>query len=119
MKQYQIINAYQAAEKLADCELDAKEQWDIYKLRQFLRPHIEFRKEQEEKLVKKYIEFADESGNLNGMKAVEYHNDLNGLNNLDVEMENREKIKIRFAKGITCKISEPLENFIEFTPPDE
>ena len=119
MKQYQIINAYKAAEKLAECELDPKEQWKVYKLRQFLRPHIEFRTEQEEKIRKKYIEFADDKGNLSGQKAAEYYNDLNELNNVEIEIEDREKPKIQFVKGITCKISEPLEDFIEFTEPAE
>ena len=119
MKQYMIIQAYNATEKLSECDLTEKEQWEIYKLRKFLRPHFEFQQEREEEIKKKYSSYVDSDGKVNSDKAQDVINDLNNISNLDVELDEYKKITIKMTKGITCKIIESLEDFIEFIPPDE
>ena len=119
MKQYKIIQAYKATEDLSNCAITKKEQWAVYQLRYFLRPHIEFQTEQEESLRKKYSEFADENGKLSQEKVPEYIADLNEIGNLEIELDEWTKPKIAFTDGITYKITEPLEDFFEFLPPSE
>ena len=120
MKQFQIINAYQTLETLAENEfLTELDQWAVYKVRKMLKHHIEFQNERETSIREKFMEYTDENGNLQGDKAKEYLEDIQKLNNLDVELEEFEKPKIKLVKGITCKIMEPLEDFIEFTSPAE
>lgn len=120
MKQFKIVNAYQTLEQLASNEnLTEKEQWDIYKLRKALRPHIEFRDERVAAIQEKYRDDIDEQGNIHGEQAVKYLNEIQAVNNLDIELEELSKPKVKFAKGMNCKITEPLEDFIEFTEPAE
>ncbi len=119
MKQSDIIRAYNATEQLANCSITKKEQWAVYQLRYFLRPHVEFQKEQEEVLRNKYMEFASEDGMLSKEKVPEYLNDLNEIGSLEIELGEWKKPKIAFADGITFKITEALENFFEFLPPED
>lgn len=119
MKQYKIIVAYKATELLVDCDLSEKEQWELYKLRKILRSHYEFQQQREDAVREKYTSFIDENGMINGEKAQEFAKDINAIGDLDVEIEDFVKPKIRITKGITCKIIEPLEDFIEFLPPAE
>ena len=120
MKQYQIINAFKALETLSDNEnLTDFDQWHIYKLRKMLRPHIEFQQEREAAIQEKYKGFADDKGMLKDEKAQEYLKELQALTQLDVDIEEFTKPQIKIAKGMTCKIIEPLEDFIEFTEPME
>ena len=120
MKQYKIINAFKALETLSDNEnLTDFDQWHIYKLRKLLRPHIEFQQEREAAIQEKYQQYADDKGMLKDEKAQEFMKELQTLTQLDVEMEEFKKPQIKIVKGITCKIIEPLEDFIEFTEPTE
>lgn len=115
MKQSKIINSYKVMESLADIQdLSEQEQWAIYQLRKMLRSHFEFQLEREEALREKYREFADEAGHLKGEKADEYINSLNDIGNMDIELKEFEKPKIRLVKGITFMTAESLEDFIEF-----
>lgn len=118
MKQYKIIQAYNAVEKFSELPLTEKEQWEIYKLRKILRPHNDFQEEREEDIKKKYLEFADENGHLSEEKAQEYIQDLNEVGNLDIELQDFQKPVIRVVQGLTFKVIEELEDFIEFIPPD-
>ncbi len=119
MKQFKIIQAYKATEELSNCAITKKEQWAVYQLRYFLRPHIEFQTEQEESLCKKYSEFTDEKGMLTQEKIPEYIADVKEIGNLEIELGEWKKPQIAFADGITYKITEPLEDFFEFLPPAE
>lgn len=117
MKQSKIISIFKTLETLADNEHLSKEnQWDLYRLRRFLRPHFEFQQEREDTLRKKYMEFANEEGLLPKDKTQEFINELNEIGNLEVELEEYQKIKIPIKEGMSFKIMEPLEDFIEFTP---
>ena len=120
MKLSKIINAYRTLEILSDIEaLTQNDQWNIYKLRSKLRTHIEFEQEQEKKIREKYIPFANEKGELNSEDTVKYMADMQKLVDMDVEIEEFTKPTIHFVKGINCKITDPLEDFIEFTEPAE
>ena len=120
MKQFEIINAYKTLEILADNEhLSKKDQWLLYKVRKLLRPHAEFQEEQENNIREKYIEFADERGNLPQDKSKEFIKDMQELNMLDKDIDEFEKIRIPIVDGINFKLMEPLEKFIEFTEPVE
>lgn len=120
MKQYQIINAYNTLEKLSENEnLTDFDQWRIYKLRKTLRSHAEFQQERETALREKYIPYANEDGNLDNEKSQEYIKEIQQLSQIDVELDPFDKPQIKIVKGITCKIMEQLEDFIEFTSPVE
>lgn len=120
MKQFEIINIYKTLETLADnTNLSKKDQWALYGLRKFLRPHAEFQDEQEEKIREKYREFANAEGILPEDKSQEFIKDLTELNMIEKDLEEFEKIKIPIVEGINFKIMEPLEDFIEFTEPVE
>ena len=119
MKQNKIIAAYKMLETLADNEhLSKKEQWGLYKLRCDLKPHFEFQVEQEDIIRSKYQEFADEKGEITGKKAEDFIAEIKSIGELDTELEIK-KPKIKMAEGITFKIIEPLEDFVEFLPPEE
>ena len=119
MKLFKIINAFKALETLSEnVELSKKEQWELYKLRKQLRSHIEFEQEREEAVKEKYRPNANENGELTSTDAVKYLEEIQDLVNMDVEVEDFTKPQIKFAKGISCKITDPLEDFIEFVQPD-
>lgn len=118
MKQYQLIKAYKATEELShNNKLPADVLWGIYKLRKLLSPHVDFQKEREEDLKKKYTEFADEEGNITGHHYTDYINDLVEIANIDKEIDLQEKIKLTIVDdlGISIEMMEDLEDFIEFT----
>ena len=119
MKQSKIITAYNTAEQLVECNLTDQEQWEVCKLRQFLRPNYEFQQERENAIREKYSSFIDMNGMINGEKAQEFVKEINAIGDVEVELEERKKPQIKFTKGITFKITEPLEDFIEFLPPAE
>lgn len=120
MKQYQITNAYRDLEKLSENEfLTDKNQWEIYKLRKQLRSHVEFQQERENAIREKYMAFANDKGILEGEKSLEYVKEMQDLSQLDVEIENFTKPTIKTVKGVTCKTIEALEDFVEFTEPEE
>lgn len=120
MKQFQLVNAYKDLEKLSENEnISDFNQWEIYKLRKMLRPHIDFQTEREKVLLEKYRPYADAEGNLDNEKSAEYIKELQDLSQMEVEVESFIKPSIKIVKGITCKIMEPLEDFIEFTSPAE
>lgn len=117
MKQHSIINSYKIMEQLANIqELSEDEQWSIYQLRKFLRSHYEFQLEREETIRKKYEPYADEKGNLSPDEAKKYLKEINDLGNMEIELDEFTKPKIRLVKGISFLIAEQLEDFIEFTP---
>ena len=120
MKQFKIQNAYRTLEILTDNEfLTEEEQWELYKLRKFLRPHIDFQNEREDAVREKYSDSIDEEGNILGEPAKQFLQDMHAISNLDIEIEAFDKPKIKMVKGINFKTIEPLEDFIEFLPPDE
>lgn len=116
MKQFKIIEAFKTTELLADNKnLSSSDQWEIYKLRKILRPHIEFQDERLEAIRNKYKEFADENGTIYGDDYERYNKEIEELYNLEVELDFEKPI-IPMVDGITFKIIEPLEDFIEFIP---
>ena len=120
MKQSKITIANKLLETLADNGgLSKKEQWELYKLRLALRPRIDFQREQEDIIRSKYQEFADEKGELVGKKADDFVKEMKSIGDLDVEIEGLTKPQIKMTDGITFKIIEPLEEFVEFLPPEE
>jgi len=120
MKIINIINAYNATEKLAGKkEFSVKDQWEIYQIRKFLRQKAEFYDERRDVLTEKYADKADENGKVYGKDADDFFKDCNELDNLDVDMSDYEKIQIRLVNGIDFKMIEQLEDFIEFLPPEE
>ena len=117
MKQLKIIDSYKLMETLADIQdLSQKEQWNIYQLRKTLRPHFDFQVEREDAIRDKYRVFADADGNLEDEKATEFVNELNELNNMEIELKEFTRPKIRMVKGISFLTAENLEDFIEFIP---
>ena len=120
MKQFTFINAYKALEQIADnANLTKKDQWNLYKLRVMLRPHVEFQEEQERIVRGKYAEYADENGILTGEKAAEFAKEMQSIVDTEIEYEPVEKIRIEMVDGITFKTIEALEEFIEFLPPED
>ena len=117
MKQSKIIEAYNASALLSECEITETEQWKLYKLRKVLRSHYEFQQQREDAVREKYSSFIDDRGMIAGEKAQEFVKDINAIGDLEVEIEEFEKPQITMIKGITCKIIEPLEDFVEFLPP--
>lgn len=120
MKQIQLVNAYRDLEKLSENEnLSDFNQWEIYKLRKLLRPHIDFQNERENAILEKYRPYADAEGNLDSEKSAEYIKEIKSLAQMEIEIESFVKPEIKIVKGMTCKTMEPLEDFIEFTSPAE
>jgi len=114
MKQHQITKAYKDSEQLADIkDFHAKEHKLIFDLRKKLYPHVEFQAEREEAIRAKYLPFVNKEGVLEGDKYQEYLTDVFDLNNMEVD-ETIEKIKLPLVDGITFKLMEDLEDFIEF-----
>ena len=101
MKQYQIINAYKNLEALSENErLTDFDQWNIYKLRKILKPHIEFQAERENALLDKYRQYANDKGILEGEAMQNYIKDLQELSQLDAEIEQFTKPKIKITQDI-------------------
>lgn len=119
MKQSKIISTYNTLSQLADFDFSENEQWEIYKLRKFLRPHFDYQQEREDALREKYSGDIDEEGMIKGEAAQSFMKDMNAIANLEIELEEFEKPKLHVVKGVTCKLIEPLEDFVEFLPPAE
>lgn len=119
MKQFKIINAYKTLETLSENEnLTELDQWNIYKIRKILRPHVEFQEEREQSVREKYQPYADNEGVLKGEKYLSFMQEMYDLSQLDVEIDAFNKPQIKAVKGITYKIIEPLEDFIDFVEPE-
>ena len=119
MKQSKIIIAYNALPSLSNVKGFSKyEQWDLYKLRNLLKPHYDFQVEQETMIKNKYAEFADDDGNISGEYAKSYLKELNELNDMNVELEEFNKPRIQMKDDITLTLIDALDDFIEFTAPD-
>ena len=117
MKLYQIINAFNTTEQLAEIKgLSNSDQWEVYKVRKNLRTHIDFMNERLAAIQNKYREFADENGMLNGEKATEYSKEVEELNNMEIDLGDYDVPGVHMAEGITFKIIEPLEDIIQFIP---
>ena len=120
MTQSQIINAYKTLPELSEISgISKKEQWELYKLRNVLKTHFEFQVEQENKIREKYSEYADKDGNLFGEYAERFVNDMKEIADLEVELGEFDKPKIRIQDGMTLKMIDPLDNFVEFLQPEE
>ena len=114
MKQLKIIQAYKDLELLSDIkDYHSQEQWALYVLRKELRSSVEFYKERTEAIMEKYREFANDDGVIKGQPYQDYLKDINDLNNLDIEIEFN-KIVLPFVDGISFKLAESLEDFVEF-----
>ena len=114
MKQFEVIKAYNATEKLASIEgFTPKDQWQIYTLRKTLRPHIEFQQEREKALADKYIQYADDKGTITGQPYIDYLAEMQELNNMDIE-ETFTPVKLTLVEGVNFKTIEALAGFIEF-----
>lgn len=117
MKNSKILQAYNATEALADNNAISDDiQWEIYQLRKKLFPHIEFTQERLETIKSKYAEFADDKGNLIGEKADEFKNEVQSLNDLEKDTSDISKFTfvVKAGHGVTAKIMEALEDFIDF-----
>jgi len=114
MKQYEIINAYNALTSIAENQnINDDQQWELFKLRKFLRPHVEFQQEREKLISEKYEKFADEEGKISGKPYNDYLIELRDLGNMDIELDEFTK-PVLSHKGINFLTMETLENFIEF-----
>lgn len=115
MKQSKIIKSYQLMESLASVqELNTDEQWSIYQLRKTLRPHYDFQAEREEAIRQKYLPVANENGDLPNEEATKFLKELEELGNMEIDMPEIIKPKIRLVKGLSFVTAEQLEDFIEF-----
>lgn len=119
MKQSKIIAAFNATTQLSELEFSETEQWKIYKLRKFLRPHYDFQVEREQAIQQKYIDYIDEDGTIKGEEAKQFLKEINDIGDLEIELEDFTKTELHVVKGVTFKLIEPLEDFIEFVPPAE
>ena len=117
MKQINIINAYNALESLSDIkDFHAKEQWALYSLRKELRSFVDFYKERMNVLTNKYKEFADDQGVITGQPYIDYMNEKDELDNMEIEQEIN-KIQLPIVDGITFLTIESLDDFITFKEP--
>ena len=117
MKQYQLANAYRATDWLAGNEhLTVQTRWDVYDLRNRLRPYYEFQLNEENLMRKKYIPFVQEDGSLVGEAHDKFLNDMAELNNLEIDIGEIHpfEIQMRDDDGIRVRDMEALENFIHF-----
>ncbi len=115
INQLKLIEAYKTTEAFADNDKFSTETlWDIFNLRQILKPHIEFQIKREDAIRNKYSEFADENGGLTGEKADAYIKEMNDLNNLEKDIKWK-KIDVKLQEGITIRQMESLADFINFT----
>ena len=115
MKQLKIIQAYKEMEKLADNQnISDETQWEIFKLRKIMKPHVEFQQEREEAIKSKYIKQADESGKIYGDVLQKYAKELNDLNDMDVEIDSFVKPSVPHT-GLNFLTMEKLEDFMDFT----
>ena len=120
MKQIEIINAFMNMEQLAENkEFSEMEQWKIYQARKALRSHVEFYNERRNAILAGYQDKANEDGKLIGDDAKQYLKECEELDNLEIDMSEYKKPSIRMVKGISFKIVEQLEDFIEFMPPED
>ena len=120
MKQIEIINAYKTLEELAaNANLTKFEQWGLFKIRKMLKPHIDFQMEQENRVRESFREYADAEGNLHDADADRFVEEMKSIGEMEIEMEEYERPKVKMTDGITFKIIEPLEAFVEFLPPED
>lgn len=119
MKQTKIIEAFNATTSLSELEFSELEQWKIYQLRKYLRPHYDYQVEREQAIQQKYIDYIEEDGTIKGEKAKEFLKEINDIGELEIELEKRDKTILHVVKGVTFKLIEPLEDFVEFVPPAE
>lgn len=114
MKYFDIVVAYKKLEELSNVkDFHAKEQWAIYKLRQKLKPFIEFFDERSNAITDKYRGFADDNGIISGEPYENYTKEMQELKDLETDTEI-EKITLPFVDGITFIMAESLEKLIEF-----
>ena len=114
MRLYDVVVAFNATDSLAgNNEISPAEQWAIYKFRKEAKTHCDFYAERESVIREKYLEYADETGKLQGEKMEEYVKEYNELNNLEVEL-NCKKEKLHIVNGIDFTVIEKLDKFFEF-----
>lgn len=119
MKQIKLINAYSITEELSkDDKLSMQAKWVLYKLRKDLLPHCEFYIQESRTLFNKYEtknegdRIAFESPEL----ADEYQKAQKEIDNLEVEFNNKQILKLSDIPNITVQQIEVLDDFIEFLP---
>ena len=116
MKQYKIINAYQFIESLSNndkfsCDI----LWELFQLKKKLQPHVDFFNERTEAIRTKYIPLADENGQLTGEPLQDYVTELNELNAMEKDIDiEKFTVKLGDIPGLTLKMMESLEDFIDF-----
>lgn len=117
IKQNKIIKAYQATDKFVTHETIPLElKWKLYNLRKILGPFYEFQAEQESTIRKKYAQYADKNGEIAGQVYSDFLSELEGMANLDMNIDIPEKIQITLTdKSIfTVQDIEALDCFVDF-----
>jgi hypothetical protein len=113
MKLSEVINLYNAFQKMSDCTLTACEGYDIGMVMNKLEPHVKAFEEQRNKLV---ISLGVEE---NGTYTVAPENkegfikEIVELENKEVNLEIKEKIKLKKEHEIQAKIIWAVMDYIE------
>lgn len=120
MKQITINAAYTATEELINQEnLTINGKWILFKIRKELTPHMDFFKEEMNKLVEEFNPTFED--NLlkfeTPQKRMEFEQRQRELENFEVEMNfSKETLKLSDVPGIKVPQMEKLEDFVEFNP---
>jgi len=117
MKQNKIIYAYQSLENLANNDrFSCGVLWNLFQLKKRLQPHVDFFNERTDAIKAKYLPFADENGQITGEQMKQYSKEIYDLENMDKEIESEKfTVSIKEVPGLTLKMLESLEDFIDFT----
>lgn len=117
IKQGKIIKAYNATEKFSkDESISLEIKWKLYNMRRIMRPFYEFQSEQEVNIRNKYIQYADEKGNISGKPYTNFLSELEALSALDMDFDMPEKFSIILTDKscFTVQDMEALEDFVDF-----
>lgn len=123
MKQFQIIKAYKAINKLYEKDLPVSISYKLFRIRSFLLPHWEFQQDKERSVFDKYSPTVDENGSLKfGTKedgerfVAEYTKLCNELADIDVDTDDIEKVSIPMDINLSLSVEdiEALQGFVEF-----
>lgn len=115
--QEKALNAYAALNKMAQRSMNSFTAYKLFKLKKALQDPVDFRIEQERKIIEELGGTMTETGQavLEGESLKAFNEKVKELNALECEIE-REKTVIFLAeiKDITLAEMEALENFIEW-----
>ena len=115
MKQFDIIRAFNTLEALSNKKITDEAQWNIFKLRKSLLPHVEFFNERLDAIKDRYRPFADENENITGEKFHEFMSEFDELKNMDKELDIKKfTLTLTGETGITAMEMETLDSFIDF-----